>query len=220
MAEEPALTVRNVLPITLDQLRQAMPLCTAIRATAFLDPLNEAMERFEINTPLRVATFLATLAHESGSFRYMSELADGAAYEDRADLGNDLPEAKLWPADGKAGPWFKGRGPIQTTGYLNYRAAGQALYSDPERFLAHPELLAGPHDGCLSSALYWKREGCNEVADTGNFLGTQQIVNMGKGRLGSTRTPIGWKDREDRFKQAQAALGLEQGGGNGPTQVA
>lgn len=213
MAESPQQ--EGVLPITLAQLRKAMPYCPVARAQQFVAPLNVAMTRFEINTPKRVACFIATLAHESGSFRYMEEIADGSAYEDRADLGNTLPEAKGYPPDGKAGPWFKGRGPIQTTGYHNYKAAGEALYGDPERFLTQPDRLASPEDGCLSSALYWKREGCNEVADEGDFRGTQQIVNMGRGRLGSPRDPIGWKDRQEQYERAKVAFGVEQGGGDG-----
>ncbi|TXT23319.1 MAG: lytic enzyme [Gallionellaceae bacterium] len=50
------------MPITQKQLGAIMPLC---KADQWTDPLNAAMERFEINTPTRVAAFLAQLAHES-----------------------------------------------------------------------------------------------------------------------------------------------------------
>ena len=143
----------------------------------------------------------------------MEEIADGAAYEDRSDLGNDSADAKAWAPDGKAGPWFKGHGPIQTTGYWNHRAAGEKLYGEPEKFLENPLLLTQPLDGCLAAALFWKENGCNEVADEGNFLGTQQIVNMGRARLGVARVPNGWKDRLEQYQRAVAAFDT----GEGPT---
>lgn len=64
--------------MNLDQLQQIMP-HAGERAAVFLDSLNAAMEEFSINTPLRQAAFLAQIAHESGSLRYVKELATGSA---------------------------------------------------------------------------------------------------------------------------------------------
>ena len=63
--------------ITLDQLKTIMPRAGQ-RATVFLEPINRAMDLFEINSPLRQAAFLAQIAHESGSLRYTAEIASGA----------------------------------------------------------------------------------------------------------------------------------------------
>ena len=74
--------------ITEAQLAKIMPHSKASNRTTFLAPLNIAMEEFEINTPPRIAAFLAQLAHESGSLRYVEEIASGSNYEFRKDLGN------------------------------------------------------------------------------------------------------------------------------------
>ena len=68
--------------------------------------LINAMNKAGINDPTERAMFLAQMAHESGNFRYDEEIASGAAYEGRRDLGNTQP------GDGKR---YKGRGYIQLT---------------------------------------------------------------------------------------------------------
>ena len=95
----------------------------------FIQPLNDTMDEFGITTPARQAAFLAQVCHESGSLHYTRELADGTAYEGRADLGNTEPGD---------GPRFRGRGLIQVTGRANYRACGTALNLD---LIGHPEML-------------------------------------------------------------------------------
>ena len=75
--------------ITIEQLKAIMPRAGA-RALVFVLPLAEAMAHFEINTPRRQAAFLAQIAHESGCLRYTAEIASGAAYEFRKDLGNTI----------------------------------------------------------------------------------------------------------------------------------
>ncbi len=77
------------MKVTIEQLKAIAPYAKPSRLSMFIDPLNRAMERFEINTPLRVAAFLAQIVHESGSFNYTRELASGEAY-DVGKLASDL----------------------------------------------------------------------------------------------------------------------------------
>src|SRR5690606_11129687 len=120
-----------------------------------------------INTKQRQAMFLAQLGHESGGLRYMEEIASGAAYEGRRDLGNTQP------GDGTR---YKGRGPIQLTGRANYREAGRALGLDLE---GNPQQASSPEVGFRVAAWYWNSRGLNQHADAGNFREVTRRINGG-----------------------------------------
>lgn len=115
----------------------------------------------------RLAHFMAQLMHESGSFRYMEEIASGQAYEGRADLGNTQP------GDGKL---FKGRGPLQITGRANYRKFGRAIGIDLER---HPHLAAIPSIGLHLALEYWESRKINAMADADDVAAVTRAVNGG-----------------------------------------
>ncbi|UIJ43805.1 glycoside hydrolase [Sphingomonas cannabina] len=131
-----------------------------------------------LDTPLRLAHFMAQLAHESGSFRYMEELASGATYEGRADLGNTQPGD---------GPRYKGRGPIQLTGRGNYRRVGQKIGVDLER---HPELAAIPSIGLWVACIFWTDNGLNEPADRDDVLAVTRRINGGTNGLDSRKAVL------------------------------
>jgi putative chitinase len=152
--------------ISLDQIKQILPL-SGRRAGTFCQPLNDAMVEFDINTPARQASFIAQVGHESGQFIYVRELASGAAYEGRKDLGN------VEPGDGER---FRGRGLIQVTGRTNYDACGHALGLD---LLANPELLELPVNAARSAAWFWRAHGLNELADAGDQRAVCKRVNGG-----------------------------------------
>lgn len=123
-----------------------------------------------LDAPLRLIHFMGQCGHESGSFRYMEEIASGADYEGRKDLGNTQS------GDGKR---YKGRGPIQLTGRSNYRSDGAKLGIDLER---HPEIVAMPSIGLLTSCLYWSRTGLNALADTDDGVAIGRSINRGDPR--------------------------------------
>lgn len=175
--------------ISLEQLQTIVP-SAGPRAGVFLGPLNESLEQFSIGTPRRQAAFLAQVAHESGGFRYVREIASGAAYEGRKDLGN---------VERGDGVRFKGRGLIQITGRANYRECSLALYGDADALLDHPELLETVVGACQSAAWWWSAHGLNELADRPNSF--QAITKRINGGLN------GYPDRLVFFLRAKLVLG-------------
>lgn len=141
--------------ITLEQLEAIVPQASPGRLTTFVDPLNACFEEFGITDAPQQQRFLAQVAHESGGFVYVREIASGAAYEGRADLGNTQP------GDGVK---FRGRGLIQITGRANTGACSRALFGD-DRLLDHPELLE-QHDLAVRSAgWFWASRNLGTVTD-------------------------------------------------------
>jgi putative chitinase len=155
-----------------------MPALPLHRAEQLIDPLNQALQEFEINTPARAAAFLAQIAHESGALKFFAEIWGPTAaqkrYEGRADLGNTQP------GDGKR---FKGRGPIQITGRANYSKYAKLLNLP---LVDQPELLEQPEAGFRAAAAFWKNNGLNELADQNTsaaFLKITRKINGGTNGL-------------------------------------
>ena len=167
--------------VTDDELRQLMPNCPASRRAEYLPFIQQAMVEFEINSYLRETAFLAQLAHESAELRYMEEIASGAAYEGRKDLGNTQP------GDGRR---FKGRGPIQLTGRANYIKYGDLLGLD---LVSDPTLAGTKEVGFRIAGQFWKLNGLNELADHQQF------------KLITKRINGGYNGLDDRLKYYQRA---------------
>ncbi|MDF9756134.1 glycoside hydrolase family 19 protein [Pseudomonas hunanensis] len=143
---------------------------SSARITAFHQPLLEVLTRYRIDTPLRIAHFLAQIAHESGCLRYTEELASGSAYEGRKDLGN------LQPGDG---PRFKGRGLIQLTGRANYRQYGQYCTRDFEN-KDDPALVSSePALAVDVAGWFWANRKLNDWADKDDLREVTRRVNGG-----------------------------------------
>ncbi len=173
--------------LTVDQLTKMMPSLSANRAAQLLPHLNAAMREAGISSGPRAAAFIAQLGHESGSLEYMEELASGAAYEGRRDLGNTQR------GDGVR---FKGRGPIQVTGRANYAAASRALGVD---LVGNPALAATPEVAFRVAAWFWNSRDLNTLADQGRFDAITRRINGGVN---------GKADRDRRHTIAKRAYGL------------
>lgn len=158
------------------------------RVDKFVPYLNGAMEHYQINTPARVAAFLAQLAHESGGFRYVRELASGRAYEGRKDLGN------VYSGDGVR---FKGRGLIQITGRSNYAALEKDL--PLLGLLQNPHWLESDRWAVWSAGWFWNKKGLNALADDGLFKQITRKINGGYNGLA---------DRYKYYERAKRVLGV------------
>lgn len=162
--------------ITVEILKAIYPFTPTGRLALFVEPLAAAMDEFEINTPARQMAFLAQVGHESNGFVWMEELASGAAYDNRADLGNTFDEAvAIAKKNGTtAGRFFKGHGPIQVTGYENHCKARDRLGID---CVENPKLLTEPIHGLRAAGDFWKTHGLNELADSGDHRSITRRIN-------------------------------------------
>lgn len=156
-------------------LKRVCPSLSKAQARSLARDLGQAMRDFDITTPRRAAAFIAQVAHESGEFRYREEIASGAAYEGRRDLGNTQP------GDGRR---FKGRTFIQITGRSNYAAVSRAL---GKSFTADPGALAQQKYAALGAAWWWSTHGCNQLADRGDFTALTRRINGGTNGLADRR---------------------------------
>lgn len=194
-----------IMNITVEQLAaiiQYPQIAAALllgRCAKWIPHLLAAMLRYEINTPLRVAHFIAQLAHESGRFVFTREMwgltPAQLRYEGRLDLGNTQQ------GDGYR---FRGRGLIQITGRANYRDVGHALGLPLEE---QPEMLERPDIAALSAAYWWHANGLNEIADTGNVDHVSDRINRGRitQRVGDAN---GYPERKDLTERALKVLGV------------
>jgi len=167
-------SAQQPIELTQQTLQAIFQHATAAQIARFHAPLLATMATAQINTPLRQAHFLAQVGHESGELRYTEELASGAAYEGRKDLGNTQP------GDGKR---FKGRGLIQLTGRANYTAFGASIAQDlctgdtPTRVSTDPAL-------CVAAATwFWTTHSLNALADRDDLQAITRTINGGTNGL-------------------------------------
>jgi len=121
--------------------------------------MNVWLPKYGIDTKAEICHFLAQTAHESDSFNTLEEYASGKAYEGRKDLGNTNP------GDGVK---FKGKGLIETTGRLNYRALTIAYNKHNTSHLdfeANPELLKDENLAVWSACEFWNSRAINDIAN-------------------------------------------------------
>ena len=171
------------------------------------------VEKFEINTPLRLAHFLAQCGHESGGFKVVSEnLNYGAAglqsifkkyftaesakeYQRKPEKIANIVYANRMGNGNQAsgeGYKFRGRGFIQLTGKENYTAFDKSVEDD---ILANPDLVATKYP-LLSAAWFFHKNGLHKIADEG---ATDAVVTKVTKRVnGGT---IGLPDRIKHFNE-------------------
>ena len=160
--------------LTLQILKDICTNGSVIDIRKYYEEINKSLLQFDINTLTRVRHFIAQIAHESGEFKYVKEIASGKAYDTgrlAARLGN-TPEA-----DGD-GQKYKGRGLIQITGCSNYERCSLALFGD-KRLLDTPELLEQPRYAVRSACWFWSVNGLNAIADKDDIRAVTRRINGG-----------------------------------------
>ena len=197
--------------ITLEQLRAAVPKARPDDLTKYVAPLDEAMERFEIGAPLRIAAFLAQVAHESDDFRQTEENLNyswealrrtwprhfetdevARGYHRQPErIANRAYANRNGNGDEASGDgWrYRGRGLIQLTGRANYLAYAAAVAESS--VAAAPDQVALPRHAALSAGWFWSMRGLNALADAGDEASFNQI---------SFRINGGWNGKEDRLQ--------------------
>lgn len=160
------------------------------------------LERFHIDTNLRVCHFLAQIMHESAGFRTTREYASGAAYEGRRGLGN------VYPGDGKR---FRGRGLIQVTGRHNARAFTKWMREHEELldglevpdFEATPQVMEKFPWALLGAVWYWDTRKLNRYADQNKIKTITKRINGGYNGLRDRKHYFNklWYMYRDRIKE-------------------
>lgn len=155
------------------------------RYAALTESFNAAMRAADITTVNRAAMWCAQIGHESAGLRYMEEIASGAAYEWRSDLGN---------TQAGDGVRFKGRGPIQVTGRHNYTqvsawAYHEGLVPSARYFVDNPAELASDRYGFIGPVWYWTqaRPQLNALSDAQDLIGATRAINGGTNGLDDRR---------------------------------
>ena len=175
------------------------------------DQIPSVMEKFAINTPLRLAHFLSQCAHESGNFKfvrenlnysaeslakvfpkYFKDVAAAKEFERKPDIIADkVYGGRMGNTEPHDGSKYKGRGYIQLTGKQNYSAFDKVVDED---ILANPELVATKYP-MLSAAWFWNSRSLNTLADKGDSDAT--VTEITKKINGGTH---GLSDRLAKFK--------------------
>ncbi|WP_335943669.1 glycoside hydrolase family 19 protein [Pseudomonas sp. G166] len=182
------------MDVTQQQLIKIMPNARS-HAGVFVSALNNAMAHHHIDTPKRIAAFLAQVGHESGQLRYVRELGSDQ-YLSKYDTGSLAARLGNTPQADGDGQKYRGRGLIQMTGHDNYLRCSLGLFGD-ERLLALPELLEQPQWAAESAAWFWEQNGLNELADRDQFNTITRRINGGLNGL---------EDRLQLWERARAVL--------------
>ena len=200
---------------TQDQLAQIIP------GNPFVDHWHEALctilPDYDINTPERVAAFLAQCAHESGGFRALKENLNYKAESLCKVFGKYFPNMEIakqyahnqekianrvyggrmgnGPEESGDGFRYCGRGLIQLTGKQNYTKFAESIDTPVEEI---PEFLATFEGAIQSACWFWEVNNLNQYADSGDILTMTKRINGGT---------IGLEDRKKHYAHALHVFG-------------
>lgn len=167
------------------------------RITELTPGVNATLERYQINTKLRIAHFLAQVMHESGGCRWLREIWGPTEAQRRYEPVTSVSRSlgNLYKGDGER---FKGRGLIQLTGRANYQRFTDKVGKDfGVDFVAQPELVESAPFAVLVAGWFWNLRNVNAAADQDDLLKVTRLVNGGRNGL---------SDRARYLKRAKLVL--------------
>jgi putative chitinase len=200
--------------ITAEQFAHLFP--RAQDPASWAESMANVFPTYEIDTPHRIAAFLAQCGHESGGWtvfeenlnysaqglnsifkKYFPTLESAQPYARKPEMiankiyanrmGNGAPET----GDGYK---YRGRGPIQLTGKDNYRAFAKDMFDDWENLFDNPDWVTSDRDFALMSAIwFWNKNKLNVQADSGDIKLMTKKINGGY---------IGLEDRIKHYNEA------------------
>ena len=201
--------------LTASQLKQMVPGITHV--DHWIEAFDQLLPDYEINTPKRIAAFIAQCAHESGGFRFLKENLNYKAeslmktfpkyFSDKdtanayakqpVKIANRVYANRMGNGDEASGDGFKycGRGLIQLTGKSNYSWFAASLEISPEEASAYLETFEG---AAQSACWFWESNNLNVEADAGDIKKMTKKINGGY---------IGLDDRVKHYEHALHILG-------------
>ena len=202
--------------LELEQLQQIIPKNPYV--SYWHNALEQLLPDYQIDTPQRLAAFLAQCAHESGGFLFIKENlnykwqslrkvfpkyfpSDDLAkqYEKQPErIANRIYANRMGngPEDSGDGYRFCGRGLIQVTGRDNYSWFAASLDITPEEASEYMETFEG---AAQSACWFWESNNLNQWADRGDILTLTKRINGGT---------IGLEDRQKHYQHALHIFGV------------
>jgi putative chitinase len=176
------------------------------------EALSNVLPEYEIDSPQRVAAFIAQCTHESGGFKRLKEnlnyrweslrrvfpkyfptdeLAQEYAHK-QEQIANRVYGSRMGNGDESSGDGFRycGRGLIQLTGRNNYTKFAESIGMAVEEV---PSLLETFEGAVKSACWFWKTNNLNQYADSGDILTMTKRINGGT---------IGLEDRIKHYNHA------------------
>lgn len=204
------------MELTKEQLKQLLPRNPYI--DNWHNALSQLLPDYEINTPQRIAAFIAQCAHESGNFvfltenlnykaesltkifgKYFKDMATAKAYEKKPEkIANRIYANRMGNGDEASGDgWrYRGRGLIQLTGKTNYTWFAASLEISPEEAAEYTQTFEG---AAQSACWFWETNKLNKEADAGDIKTMTRKINGGF---------IGLDDRIKHYNHALHVLGV------------
>lgn len=188
--------------------------------------LNDLLPKYKIDTPQRMAAFIAQCSHESAHFTDLKENLNYGAkglvmtwpkrfttpelvnkYTRQPEqIANYVYANRLGNGDEASGDGWRycGRGLIQLTGKSNYQAFADSIEMNLEDV---PNYLETKKGAVEAACWFWKQNNLNKWVDANDFDGLSDVINRGR-KTTQIGDAIGYSDRLDQYKKALNILGL------------